>query len=50
MIGALIGVAAPIIFLFRGPIENILRKRRAEQEKLTGLDPLEQPHMEPPPG
>ena len=49
MIGGLIGIAAPIIFMFKTPIENILRKRR-EQEKLTGIDPLEQPHMEPPPG
>ncbi|HXC54082.1 MAG TPA: peptide MFS transporter [Rhizomicrobium sp.] len=49
MIGSIIGIAAPIIFMFKSPIENILHKRR-EQEKLTGSDPMEQPHMEPPPG
>jgi proton-dependent oligopeptide transporter, POT family len=52
MIAAIIGFAAPVIFMFRGPIENILRKRR-EAEVAEGLGPdsaLEQPHMEPPPG
>jgi POT family proton-dependent oligopeptide transporter len=52
MIAAIIGVASPVIFMFRGPIENILRKRR-EAEVASGRGPdsaLEQPHMEPPPG
>jgi proton-dependent oligopeptide transporter, POT family len=52
MIAAIIGAAAPVIFLFRGPIERILTKRRAA-EAAEGKSPdsaLEQPHMEPPPG
>jgi POT family proton-dependent oligopeptide transporter len=52
MIAAIIGAASPVIFMFRGPIENILRKRR-EAEVAAGLSrdsALEQPHMEPPPG
>jgi POT family proton-dependent oligopeptide transporter len=50
MIAAIIGAASPVIFMFRTPIENILRKRR-EQERLAGLpDPALMPHMEPPPG
>jgi POT family proton-dependent oligopeptide transporter len=52
MIAAIIGVASPIIYMFRAPIENILRKRR-EAEVAQGLgrdSALEQPHMEPPPG
>ena len=50
MIAAIIGVAAPIIFLFRNPIEAILAKRRAVQQATHAPDPLDQPHMEPPPG
>jgi POT family proton-dependent oligopeptide transporter len=52
MIAVIIGAAAPVIFAFRRPIENILRKRR-EAEIADGRGPdsaLEQPHMEPPPG
>jgi len=50
MIAAIIGAAAPVIYMFRSPIENILRKRR-EQEQLANLpDPTLTPHMEPPPG
>ncbi len=37
MIAAIIGAAVPVIFIFRTPIENILRKRK-EQERLAVLD------------
>ncbi|HEX3982475.1 MAG TPA: peptide MFS transporter [Rhizomicrobium sp.] len=50
MIAAIIGVAVPVIFAFKGPIERVLARRR-EQERLERLDdPTLQPHMEPPPG
>jgi POT family proton-dependent oligopeptide transporter len=49
MIAAIIGVAAPIIFVFNIPIGRILEKRRAQQA-LDQPDPTLEPHMEPPPG
>jgi proton-dependent oligopeptide transporter, POT family len=47
MIAAIIGCAAPVIWVFKFPIERILAKRRVLQAQ---LDPTLQPHMEPPPG
>jgi proton-dependent oligopeptide transporter, POT family len=47
MIAAIIGAAAPVIFLFRGPIDGILARRRVQEGQ---ADPMDQPHMEPPPG
>jgi proton-dependent oligopeptide transporter, POT family len=50
MIAAIIGAAVPVIFIFKRPIENILRKRK-ELERIAGTpDPTLEPHMEPPPG
>jgi POT family proton-dependent oligopeptide transporter len=52
MIAAIIGCAAPVIWIFKFPIENILQKRRAIQAQSGAPlpDPTLEPHMEPPPG
>lgn len=47
MIAAIIGCAAPVIWIFKFPIERILAKRRTLE---AAADPMLQPHMEPPPG
>ena len=49
MIAAIIGAAAPVIWVFKFPIEKILQKRRALEAAILP-DPTLEPHMEPPPG
>ncbi len=46
MIAAIIGAAAPVIFVFRNPIERILAKRRA----IENGNPMAAPHVVEPPG
>jgi proton-dependent oligopeptide transporter, POT family len=46
MIAAIIGVASPIIFAFRAPIEGILARRRA----IESGNPMNTPHVVEPPG